>query len=121
GRIATSYRHNPAYEAACYRALTQPDSYLENVSEKGDELDFYDESYTQNGRATFPFGVIESAADREIEDAHFLLILNRNENVIPAVAKLEGPQAAAYSMIGETKGTAAGGAEEAGKSQRLPG
>src|SRR5207244_11388207 len=80
-----------------------------------------DGSYTQNGRATFPFAVIESAADREIEEAHFLLILNRNENVIPAVAKLEGPQAAAYFMLGETKGTAAGGADEAGKSLRVPG
>jgi len=65
--------------------------------------------------------VIDAAADREIEDAHFLLILNRNENVIPAVAKLEGPQAAAYFMLGETKGTAAGGADEAGKSLRVPG
>src|SRR5438477_177934 len=33
----------------------------------------------------------------------------------------EGPQAAAYFMLGETKGTAAGGAEEAGKSLRVPG
>src|SRR3954471_22455071 len=121
GCFAKTYGLNPEDEPTIYGAVTQPDSYLENVSQKGDELDFYDESYTQNGRATFPFGVIEAAADREIEDAHFLLILNRNENVIPAVAKLEGPQAAAYFMLGETKGTAAGGADEAGKSLRVPG
>jgi phosphoenolpyruvate carboxykinase (ATP) len=121
GCFAKTYGINPEDEPTIYDAVTQPDSYLENVSQKGDEVDFYDESYTQNGRATFPFGVIESAADREIEDAHFLLILNRNENVIPAVAKLEGPQAAAYFMLGETKGTAAGGAAEAGKSLRVPG
>src|SRR6476469_9188060 len=121
GCFATTYGLNPEDEPTIYGAVTQPDSYLENVSLKGDEVDFYDETYTQNGRATFPFGVIESAADRRIEDAHFLLILNRNENVIPAVAKLEGPQAAAYFMLGETKGTAAGGAEEAGKPLRVPG
>jgi phosphoenolpyruvate carboxykinase (ATP) len=121
GCFAKTYGLNPEDEPTIYGAVTQPDSYLENVSQKGDELDFYDESYTQNGRATFPFGVIDAAADREIEDAHFLLILNRNENVIPAVAKLEGPQAAAYFMLGETKGTAAGGADEAGKSLRVPG
>jgi phosphoenolpyruvate carboxykinase (ATP) len=121
GCFAKTYGLNPDDEPTIYGAVTQPDSYLENVSQKGDELDFYDESYTQNGRATFPFGVIDAAADREIEDAHFLLILNRNENVIPAVAKLEGPQAAAYFMLGETKGTAAGGADEAGKSLRVPG
>jgi phosphoenolpyruvate carboxykinase (ATP) len=121
GCFAKTYGLNPEDEPTIYGAVTQPDSYLENVSQHGDDVDFYDESYTQNGRATFPFGVIESAADREIEDAHFLLILNRNENVIPAVAKLEGPQAAAFFMLGETKGTAAGGAEEAGKSLRVPG
>ena len=121
GCFAKTYGLNPEDEPTIYGAVTQPDSYLENVSQKGDELDFYDESYTQNGRATFPFDVIDAAADREIEDAHFLLILNRNENVIPAVAKLEGPQAAAYFMLGETKGTAAGGADEAGKSLRVPG
>jgi phosphoenolpyruvate carboxykinase (ATP) len=121
GCFAKTYGLNPEDEPTIYGAVTQPDSYLENVSQKGDEVDFYDESYTQNGRATFPFSVIDAAADREIEDAHFLLILNRNENVIPAVAKLEGPQAAAYFMLGETKGTAAGGADEAGKSLRVPG
>jgi phosphoenolpyruvate carboxykinase (ATP) len=121
GCFAKTYGLSPEDEPTIYGAVTQPDSYLENVSQHGDELDFYDESYTQNGRATFPFGVIESAAEREIEGAHFLLILNRNENVIPAVAKLEGPQAAAYFMLGETKGTAAGGADEAGKSLRVPG
>src|SRR5829696_7528583 len=121
GCFAKTYGLNPEDEPTIYGAVTQPDSYLENVSQHGDDVDFYDESYTQNGRATFPFGVIESAADEEIEDAHFLLNLNRNENIIPAVAKLEGPQAAAFFMLGETKGTAAGGAEEAGKSLRVPG
>ncbi len=121
GCFAKTYGLNPEDEPTIYGAVTQPDSYLENVSQHSDDVDFYDESYTQNGRATFPFGVIESAADREIESADFLLVLNRNENVIPAVAKLEGPQAAAYFMLGETKGTAAGGADEAGKSLRVPG
>jgi phosphoenolpyruvate carboxykinase (ATP) len=121
GCFAKTYGLNADDEPTIYGAVTQPDSYLENVSQHGDEVDFYDESYTQNGRATFSFDLIESAADREIDQAHFLLILNRNENVIPAVAKLEGPQAAAYFMLGETKGTAAGGAEEAGKSLRVPG
>src|ERR671937_668467 len=121
GCFAKTYGLNPDDEPTIYGAVTQPDSYLENVSQHGDEVDFYDESYTQNGRATFPFRVIESAADREIDNADFLLVLNKNDNVIPAVAKLEGPQAAAFFMLGETKGTAAGGAEEAGKALRVPG
>src|SRR5919199_4882082 len=121
GCFAKTYGLNPEDEPTIYGAVTQPDSYLENVSQHGDDLDFYDESYTQNGRATFPFRVIESAADREIDSADFLLVLNKNDNIIPAVAKLEGPRAAAFFMLGETKGTAAGGADEAGKALRVPG
>jgi phosphoenolpyruvate carboxykinase (ATP) len=121
GCFAKTFGLNPDDEPTIYGAVTQPDSYLENVSQHGDEVDFYDTSYTQNGRATFPFRVIESAATEEIEEAHFLLILNRNENVIPAVAKLEGPQAAAFFMLGETQGTSAGGADEAGRFLRVPG
>ena len=48
-------------------------------------------------------------------------MLNRNENVIPAVARLEGPQAAAFFMLGETTGTAAGGKDEEGVFLRVPG
>jgi phosphoenolpyruvate carboxykinase (ATP) len=107
GCFAKTFGLNPDDEPTIYGAVTQPDSYLENVSQHGDEVDFYDTSYTQNGRATFPFGVIESGVDEEIDEAHFLLILNRNENVIPGVAKLEG--------------TSAGGADEAGVFLRVPG
>src|SRR5438034_4408550 len=121
GCFAKTFGLNPDDEPTIYGAVTQPDSYLENVSQHGDEVDFYDTSYTQNGRATFPFGVIESGVDEEVDEAHFLLILNRNENIIPAVAKLEGPQAAAFFMLGETQGTSAGGADEAGKALRVPG
>jgi phosphoenolpyruvate carboxykinase (ATP) len=121
GCFAKTFGLNPEDEPTIYGAVTQPDSYLENVSQHGTEVDFYDTSYTPNGRATFPFRVIESGVDEEIDEAPFLLILNKNENVIPAVAKLEGPQAAAFFMLGETQGTSAGGAEEAGKFLRVPG
>ncbi len=65
--------------------------------------------------------MIEAASADETDEAHFLLILNKNENIVPAVAKLEGPQAAAFFMLGETTGTSAGGADEAGKFMRVPG
>jgi phosphoenolpyruvate carboxykinase (ATP) len=58
---------------------------------------------------------------REIKSADFLLILNRNDNIIPGVARLSRDQAAAYFMLGETRGTSAGGAAEAGKFLRVPG
>ncbi len=109
-------------EPAIYRAVLKPTSYLENVSQKNGGLDFFDTSYTQNGRAVFKMADIEGAGDaRSIRKADILLILNRNENVIPAVARLHGPQAAAYFMLGETRGTSAGGPEEAGRFLRIPG
>jgi phosphoenolpyruvate carboxykinase (ATP) len=121
GCFAKTFGLNPEDEPTIYGAVTQPRSYLENVSQHGDEVDFYDTDYTSNGRATFPFDVIEAASADEIDEAHFLLILNKNENIVPAVAKLEGPQAAAFFMLGETTGTSAGGADEAGKFLRVPG
>ena len=58
---------------------------------------------------------------RTVETADFMLILNRNANIIPAVARLDADQAAAYFMLGETQGTSAGGKAEAGKFLRVPG
>src|SRR3989440_2630372 len=109
-------------EPTIHGAVIRPEAYLENVSQNDEgELDFFDTSYTQNGRATFSFSAIEAADATELQSADFLLILNRNENIIPAVAKLDAEQAAAYFMLGETQGTSAGGAEEAGKFLRVPG
>jgi phosphoenolpyruvate carboxykinase (ATP) len=58
---------------------------------------------------------------REVESVDHLLILNRNENIIPAVARLSREQAALYFMLGETQGTSAGGRDEEGKFLRVPG
>ena len=122
GCFAKTYALSPQDEPTIYGAVTKPSAYLENVSQNdGGHVDFFDESYTKNGRAVFSFSEIEAADASKLEQAHFLLILNRNENVIPAVARLTGPQAAAYFMLGETQGTSAGGAEEAGKFLRVPG
>jgi len=123
GCFAKTFGLNPQDEPTIYHACASPHAYLENVSQgDGGKIDYFDTSYTPNGRAVIRMEDIAGAADaREIKKADFLLILNRNENIIPAVAKLEGPLAAAFFMLGETKGTSAGGASEAGKSLRVPG
>jgi phosphoenolpyruvate carboxykinase (ATP) len=85
-------------------------------------VNFFEESYTQNGRAVFEMSDLLHYRDaREVGTVDYLLILNRNENIIPAVAKLTQEQAAAYFMLGETTGTSAGGAAEAGIFLRVPG
>jgi phosphoenolpyruvate carboxykinase (ATP) len=57
----------------------------------------------------------------EIPAADYLLILNWNENIVPAVSRLSQAQAAGYFMLGETTGTSAGGKAEEGKFLRVPG
>jgi phosphoenolpyruvate carboxykinase (ATP) len=123
GCFAKTFGLNPNDEPTIYYACASPHAYLENVSQAdGGKVDYFDTSYTPNGRAVIRMQDIAGAADaRDVKKVDFLLILNRNENIIPAVAKLEGPLAAAYFMLGETKGTSAGGAAEAGKSLRVPG
>ncbi|HKA20486.1 MAG TPA: phosphoenolpyruvate carboxykinase [Blastocatellia bacterium] len=123
GCFAKTFALNVDDEPTIYRAVTSSHAYLENVSQKDNgELDFYDTSYTQNGRAVVRMQDIAGALDaREVKSADFLLILNRNDNIIPGVAKLNRHQAAAYFMLGETRGTSAGGAAEAGKFLRVPG
>ena len=123
GCFAKTFGLNPNDEPTIYYACASEHAYLENVSQNdAGKIDYFDTSYTPNGRAVIRMEDIAGAADaREVTKVDFLLILNRNENIIPAVAKLEGPLAAAYFMLGETKGTSAGGAAEAGKSLRVPG
>ncbi|MGI8632583.1 MAG: phosphoenolpyruvate carboxykinase [Solirubrobacterales bacterium] len=121
GCFAKTFGLNPEDEPTIHGAVMESGAYLENVSQEGEKVDFFDTDYTENGRATFEFSMIDAADARDLDSAHFLLILNRNENIIPAVAKLDATRAAAYFMLGETQGTSAGGKEEAGKFLRVPG
>jgi len=123
GCFAKTIGLDPQYEPTIHGALTQPEGWLENVSvDENGKVDFFDDSYTANGRGTFELSAIEHFDPRKLGRADFLLILNRNETIVPAVAKMATKeQAVAYFMLGETRGTSAGGKAEAGKSLRVPG
>jgi phosphoenolpyruvate carboxykinase (ATP) len=123
GCFAKTFGLDERFEPTIYHAVTRPSAYLENVYQDRDgKVDFFNTEYTQNGRAVFAMENLGWSADaRDLQKADILLILNRNENIIPAVARLTPTQAAAYFMLGETQGTSAGGAEEAGKFLRVPG
>ena len=123
GCFAKTFGLDPKYEPTIYYALASPGGWLENVAVAEDgTVDFFDDSYTANGRGTFSLSAIDHYDPRKLGKASFLLILNANETIAPAVAKMESvEQAVAYFMLGETKGTSAGGAAEAGKSLRVPG
>ena len=122
GCFAKTYGLDPDDEPTIYGGTTRPDAWLENTAVAADgKVDFFDDSYTANGRSTFPLANIRHRSPIDIPRTDYLVLLNRNENIIPAVAKLRRDQAAAYFMLGETKGTSAGGAAEAGKNLRVPG
>jgi phosphoenolpyruvate carboxykinase (ATP) len=123
GCFAKTFGLDPKDEPAIHGAVCKHEAYLENVSQDdAGEVDFFDTSYTQNGRAVFRMEALGIARDaRDVTKVTQLLILNRNENLVPVVARLNREQAAAYFMLGETQGTSAGGKDEAGKFLRVPG
>jgi phosphoenolpyruvate carboxykinase (ATP) len=122
GCFAKTFGLDPDDEPTIYAGATSPEAWLESVSVTDDgRVDFFDTDYTANGRCTFELGGIRHRDPRDLPPAKYLFILNRNENIVPAVAKLHPEQAAYYFMLGETKGTSAGGAAESGKSLRVPG
>jgi len=123
GCFAKTFSLDPDFEPNIYNAVTRPESYLENVYQDDEgNVNFFETSYTKNGRAVFGMDALGRFRDpREVGTVDYLLILNWNENIIPAVAKLTQAQAAAYFMLGETTGTSAGGKAEEGKFLRVPG
>ena len=123
GCFAKTFGLDPDFEPSIHGAVVKPSTYLENVYQDDDgTVDFFNEHYTKNGRAVFEMQDLLAFEDaRNVGPVDYLLILNRNENIIPAVAKLNLEQAAAFFMLGETTGTAAGGAAEEGKFLRVPG
>jgi phosphoenolpyruvate carboxykinase (ATP) len=123
GCFAKTFSLDPEFEPNIYNAVIKPTSYLENVyqDEQG-TVNFFEQSYTKNGRAVFSLNDLARVKDaRDLSRVDYLLILNWNENIVPAVARLNQRQAAAYFMLGETTGTSAGGKSEEGKFLRVPG
>src|SRR5438876_7967918 len=123
GCFAKTFSLSAEYEPEIYRAVTSPIAYLENVYLNEDGTpDFFNESFTLNGRAVFPLKALGRYEDaNKIAPVNAIVILNRARSVVPALAKLTEQQAAAYFMLGETQGTSAGGKDEAGKALRVPG
>jgi phosphoenolpyruvate carboxykinase (ATP) len=123
GCFAKTFGLDAGFEPSIHGAVCKSSTYLENVYQDATgKVDFFNENYTQNGRAVFEMSDLMAFEDaRNVGTVDYLLILNRNENLIPSVAKLDQAQAAAYFMLGETTGTSAGGASEAGKFLRIPG
>ncbi len=123
GCFAKTFSLDPDFEPNIHDAVVKPTTYLENVyQDDAGTVNFFEQSYTQNGRAVFRMDDLARYRDAtKVGTVDYLLILNWNESIIPAVSKLNQEQAAGYFMLGETTGTSAGGASEAGRFLRVPG
>src|SRR4029079_6421147 len=59
GCFAKTFVLGPDDEPVIYNATTKPDAYLENVSVDAEgKVDFFDTSYTKNGRTTRPLSYL---------------------------------------------------------------
>jgi phosphoenolpyruvate carboxykinase (ATP) len=83
GCFAKTFSLDPNLEPNIYNAVVKPNAYLENVyQDDAGKVNFFEETYTQNGRAVSGWTTAGTDAT-EVGTVDYLLILNRNENIIP--------------------------------------
>ncbi|MBC7715143.1 MAG: phosphoenolpyruvate carboxykinase (ATP) [Rhizobacter sp.] len=93
-------------EPAIYKASTQFSSYLENVKLSDDRsaIDFFDESLTENGRATYPLSFISDRVESGEGNLpkHVFYLTADAFGVLPAVSLLTSLQAEEHFKLGYT-------------------
>jgi len=114
GCIEKTYGLDPLLQPVIHAAATGPDAYLENVAQRGGELDFLDRSRTQHGRAVFSLGSVDRYPPGQVPPASMLLILNRDAHVTPAVARVGPERAAGHFLLRQVRGPDAAGRQESG-------
>ncbi|MFB6354170.1 MAG: phosphoenolpyruvate carboxykinase (ATP) [Halobacteriales archaeon] len=113
---------SPKTHPQLYRAATRPEAVLENVAVAADgTVDFADDGLTSNGRAAVRRTDVPTAADDiDLEAVHHVFFITRNP-LMPPLARLSPPAAAAAFMLGESIQTSAGDPDAAGDPVRVVG
>ena len=113
---------SPASHPQLYRAATRQDAVLENVTVRADgSVDFADDSLTANGRASVTRAGVSTAAETiDLPRVDHVFFITRNP-LMPPLARLSPPAAAAAFMLGESVETSAGDPDAAGQSVRVVG
>lgn len=107
-----------------FQASKSPDASFENiiVNEETGEIDFEDDVLSNNGRGVLMRKDIPGIKDKiDIEKAHKIIFITRRNDVMPALARLNPEQAAAFFMLGESVETGAGDPTKKGQSKRSVG
>lgn len=110
-------------QAVLYHAATLPSAIFENIKvlEDGTVL-FNDTGLTSNGRGVVQRAEVKGTDDRiDLDRADKVIFITRRDDVVPAVAKLNPEQAAAFFMLGESIETSAGDPTKAGQPKRQVG
>lgn len=106
---------NPGEQIEAYYACLRKDAFLENVSVMEDgSIDFYDLTRTSNGRAVIERRDFMHAANGINAKRIDNLFLITRGNIIPAVARLNHEQAAAFMVLGQSMESSAGDPTQAG-------
>jgi phosphoenolpyruvate carboxykinase (ATP) len=104
GCIEKTFGLDPRWQPAIHHAATNSDAYLENVVQYDDVPDFFREEEGRSGRAVFNFRCIDSFPNDRIPPASCLIVLNRNEDVLPAVTRLDNAGVLRQFLLREMKG-----------------
>jgi phosphoenolpyruvate carboxykinase (ATP) len=104
GCIEKTFGLDPRWQPAIHSAATSPEAYLENVLQYDDVPDFFREEEGRSGRAVFNFRCIDSFPVDRIPPASCLIILNRNEDVLPAVSRLDNAGVLRQFLLREMRG-----------------
>lgn len=104
GCYAKTYKLSLETEPSIYKASTQYSSYLENVklNDDGSSIDFFDNSLTENGRATYPLSFIPNRVETglgKIPKNIFYLSADAF-GVLPPASLLTKAQAKEYFVLG---------------------
>ena len=90
GCFAKTFSLDPDFEPSIYGAVVKPTTYLENAyqDDAGNVELLRGELHAERARGVRDVGPAALRDARNVGPVDYLLILNRNENIIPAVAKL---------------------------------
>lgn len=105
-----------------YQACMSDKAMLENVALKNGSPDFADTARTSNGRAIVFRRDLPNTDDQvDLKAVDVIFFITRRRDIVPAVAKLDAKQAAAFFMLGESVETSAGDPTRAGQTKRVVG
>jgi phosphoenolpyruvate carboxykinase (ATP) len=110
----------PGSQTEAYYGCLRRDTFLENVHVDPDgSLDFSNLERTSNGRAVIERrDFMHAGNDINAERIDNLFIITRG-NIIPAIAKLNHEQAAAFMVLGQSMESSAGDPTQAGKIKNV--